>query len=625
MRKIVLIAFLISLIGSIGYAYALPVDSVKVVVIDEKDKPVSAAKISIEGSKFFLTNKSGLFKFRPAKELEMPIKVVLDKAGFVIDEYIFYEEDKEIEIRVKKNEYFLKELIIKLLNDSGSVMANHILEYAGEEYHTDKKGIARIPKKRFVPEDFMVDGYNLDKINFAEKEQTYVLTLMPEVVELPKPALTDNTKDTMSMESILALTQEQLDSMIFDQYKEEFEKISAEIVEERRRLVESNSKIRDEIDHITNKLRNEKNLTDEQRGELQKYVSKLERSLIENSLAYNKAEEKTMSFIERLKFIIMQKDSINYIAIRKLQAAERQRIQAEKKVKRTIIISSIIAVALLLLAVVFYSIARKMRRQKKQLELSNGELGDIKDTLSEKLIESDKQKAMIEEQNQQLDMFVYKASHDIKGPLKSLLGLSKLGLTSVKDENSLELFTHIHKSITKLDKLVSDLLFLSKAKKVEINNSKINVSGLVQEVVNSYKNIEGYGNVNIDIEIPETIDFTSDYNLFYSVVQNFVENAIKYADNSKGDKYLKISASSDDEKTEFRFEDNGMGIEPEHLPKIFDMFYKISENSAGSGLGLYIVKYNVERLGGIIKVESELNKGSVFVLEFKKTAELVLN
>ncbi len=623
MRKIVLIAFLISLIGNIGYA--LPVDSVKVVVIDEKDKPVSAAKVSIEGSRFFLTNKSGIFKFRPAKELEMPIKIVLDKSGFVIDEFIFYEEDKEIEIRVKKNEYFLKELIIKLLNDSGSVMVNQILEYAGEEYHTDKKGIARIPKKRFVPEDFLVDGYNLDKINFSEKEQIYVLTLVPEVVELPKPAVAENTKDTMTVEKILALTQEQLDSMIFDRYKEEFEKISAEIVEERKRLVESNSKIRDEIDHITNKLRNEKNLTDEQRQELQKYVGKLERSLIENSLAYNKAEEKTMSFIERLKFIIMQKDSINYIAIKKLQTAEKQRIQAEKKAKRTIVISSIIAVALLLLAVVFYSIARKMRRQKRQLEISNGELGQIKDTLSEKLVESDKQKAMIEEQNQQLDMFVYKASHDIKGPLKSLLGLSKLGLSSVKDENSLELFTHIHKSITKLDKLVSDLLFLSKAKKVEINNSKINVSGLVQEVVNSYKNIEGYGNVNIDIEIPETIDFTSDYNLFYSVVQNFVENAIKYADNNKGDKYLKISASSDDEKTEFRFEDNGMGIEPEHLSRIFDMFYKISENSAGSGLGLYIVKYNVERLGGIIKVESEPNKGSVFILEFKKTADLVLN
>ncbi|MCR6637889.1 MAG: HAMP domain-containing histidine kinase [Sporocytophaga sp.] len=78
-------------------------------------------------------------------------------------------------------------------------------------------------------------------------------------------------------------------------------------------------------------------------------------------------------------------------------------------------------------------------------------------------------------------------------------------------------------------------------------------------------------------------------------------------------------------KTEFRFADNGMGIEPEHLSKIFDMFYKISENSAGSGLGLYIVKYNVERLGGIIKVESEPNKGSVFILEFKKTADLVLN
>lgn len=623
MRKIVLIAFLISLIGNIGYA--LPVDSVKVVVIDDKDKPVSAAKVSIEGSRFFLTNKSGIFKFRPAKELEMPIKVVLDKSGFVIDEFIFYEEDKEIEIRVKKNEYFLKELIIKLLNDSGAVMVNQILVYAGEDYHTDKKGIARIPKKRFVPEDFFVEGYNLDKINFAEKEQTYVLTLVPEVVELPKPALAENNKDTMTMEKILTLSQEQLDSMIFDRYKEEFEKISAEIVEERKRLVESNSKIRDEIDHITNKLRNEKNLTDEQRVELQKYVGKLERSLIENSLAYNKAEEKTMSFIERLKFIIMQKDSINYIAIKKLQAAERQRIQAEKKAKRTIVISSIIAVALLLLAVVFYSIARKMRKQKRQLEISNDELSNMKDTLSEKLIESDKQKAMIEEQNQQLDMFVYKASHDIKGPLKSLLGLSKLGLTSVKDENSLELFTHIHKSITKLDKLVSDLLFLSKAKKVEINNSKINVAGLVQEVVNSYKNIEGYGNVNIDIEIPETIDFTSDYNLFYSVVQNFVENAIKYADNNKGDKYLKISASSDDEKTEFRFEDNGMGIEPEHLSKIFDMFYKISENSAGSGLGLYIVKYNVERLGGIIKVESEPNKGSVFILEFKKTADLVLN
>jgi signal transduction histidine kinase len=91
------------------------------------------------------------------------------------------------------------------------------------------------------------------------------------------------------------------------------------------------------------------------------------------------------------------------------------------------------------------------------------------------------------------------------------------------------------------------------------------------------------------------------------------------------DNYLKFTISTDTEKANLRIEDNGIGIEQELIPKMFDMFFRGTQLSEGSGMGLYIVKQTVEKMGGTIAVESESGKGTVFNLSLPNLIAVAYN
>jgi signal transduction histidine kinase len=104
------------------------------------------------------------------------------------------------------------------------------------------------------------------------------------------------------------------------------------------------------------------------------------------------------------------------------------------------------------------------------------------------------------------------------------------------------------------------------------------------------------------------------------VLNNLISNAIKYADLQKGDPYLEVIVKSNEQHAEIRVRDNGEGINSEAIPKIFDMFYRGSGNSSGSGLGLYIVKEAVQKIEGSITVKSEHGLGTEFVVDIPNLA-----
>ena len=102
--------------------------------------------------------------------------------------------------------------------------------------------------------------------------------------------------------------------------------------------------------------------------------------------------------------------------------------------------------------------------------------------------------------------------------------------------------------------------------------------------------------------------------MIYSIFQNLIENAFKYRDVNKGTQALFVRIEVDKQKSVIEFTDNGLGINKDLKDKIFDMFFRASELSGGTGLGLYLVKMAVEKIGGRIQVETELNKGSTFTI-----------
>lgn len=244
---------------------------------------------------------------------------------------------------------------------------------------------------------------------------------------------------------------------------------------------------------------------------------------------------------------------------------------------------------------------------------------ELKDTAN-KILEAKVQKRTkeLEERNNQLDVFVYKASHDIKGPLKSMIGLTMLALTEIEDTKSKEYFQYLYNTSIRLDNMVEDLLKMGMVKDLEIRPTNVKLNKIIHDIIGTLKHLQGFSKIKINIDITEDYLLYTDETLIYSVFQNIIENAIKYMDDSKAESFLNIKHSEENNILRFDFEDNGKGIPKEGLGRIFDMFYKVNNSSNGTGLGLYLTKISIEKLGGKIELFSEENKGTTFVIFLTK-------
>ena len=225
--------------------------------------------------------------------------------------------------------------------------------------------------------------------------------------------------------------------------------------------------------------------------------------------------------------------------------------------------------------------------------------------------------------NFELDSFVYRASHDLRAPLRSILGL----INVISIETNLDLkFNYvklIEKSVNKLDKFIADLTDFSRNSRLEIKAEPINFEHIIQEIVENLKYMEGAAETKITIVSNQSATLYSDNARLEIVLQNLVSNAIKYR-NPDNESRLEILLENDANQANITFSDNGKGIKEEYLGKIFDMFYRASEDSYGSGLGLYITKQVAEKLGGSIEVQSEFGVGTTFKLTITNFTERAL-
>lgn len=261
----------------------------------------------------------------------------------------------------------------------------------------------------------------------------------------------------------------------------------------------------------------------------------------------------------------------------------------------------ILLVTLLLILILFVLHRWRLERIKR------------KNKVLERIIEERTKELKVS--NEQLEAFVYKASHDIKGPLKSIIGLTALGKKEVDDPVAIEYFNHILKSTKKLDKLLMELLQLARVKRAVVKKEKVKFENLIQDAISHFKHFPDFDKIKIEVEVFQPKDFYSDRNLIYSIIQNLIENPIKYQDKRKEERFLKISVAVSEKAAYLIFEDNGMGIPEQYHEKVFDMFFKVNEGSNGTGLGLYLVRTTVEKLKGHISLISEEGQGTSFYVE----------
>lgn len=223
------------------------------------------------------------------------------------------------------------------------------------------------------------------------------------------------------------------------------------------------------------------------------------------------------------------------------------------------------------------------------------------------------------ERTREFDHFVYRSSHDIKGPLKSIIGLTSVGLKDVDDVVARKYFEHILKSSRRLDSAIDHLSKLMELRESEFKISKVDFQGIIKEVYSGFLQAPGQKRLNLKINYNSTIDFYSDEKLIYSIFYNLIENAIKFRDDKKKESYLEISIKVKKEFAYIVLKDNGLGIDRVSQEKVFDMFYKINPESPGPGLGLYMIKISIDRLSGTIRVNSKEGQGTTMKLALKNS------
>jgi PAS domain S-box-containing protein len=254
---------------------------------------------------------------------------------------------------------------------------------------------------------------------------------------------------------------------------------------------------------------------------------------------------------------------------------------------------------------------RAIKNGRGKIEYFEGTIEDI----SERKEAEDKLNSQFEQlqkTNYELDRFVYSVSHDLRAPLASILGLINVAEIESPSGPQLKYLAMIRSSVNKLDGFIKDILNYSRNARTDMRIEKINFSEMIGEIQNSLRQLTGAARLEVTLDIDDKDPYCSDRTRLEIIFNNILSNAIKYQDYSKEESRLLISVKTSPEDVVICCTDNGVGVREGHLDKIFNMFYRASDLSKGSGLGLYITKETVIKLGGWIKAESQLGLFTTF-------------
>jgi signal transduction histidine kinase len=223
----------------------------------------------------------------------------------------------------------------------------------------------------------------------------------------------------------------------------------------------------------------------------------------------------------------------------------------------------------------------------------------------------------LEKTNHELDKFAYSTSHDLRSPLSTILGLVGLMERESKEKSTLEYVNFIRVSVVRLDELLKNILGYSRNNRAMVEPKTVPVRETIDSCIEALRKMPAAESIDFRIDVDEQTPFISDAERLYSIVENLVSNSIKFNDVGKAERYVSIVTRTDKHFMTLQIEDNGIGIPDQYLSRVFEMFFRLPNRSAGSGIGLYIVKETVSKMEGTIKVQSKEGVGTTFTVTLK--------
>jgi PAS domain S-box-containing protein len=267
---------------------------------------------------------------------------------------------------------------------------------------------------------------------------------------------------------------------------------------------------------------------------------------------------------------------------------------------------------------------REMAERSRELQESNAQLREIQTQLGEaNALLADKAKQLeqlvenrtlkLRETIAELEAFSYSISHDMRSPLRAMQGYSEALLEDHRgslNEEAVHYLDRIHRGANRLDLLIRDVLAYSRVSRESVALSRIPLKPLILEIVQNYPNLHSS---HLHLTVADLPTVRGHESLLTQIISNLLGNAAKF---TRPDVFpsVQIYAEPQGEQVRLWFEDNGLGIAPQHHEQIFQIFGRVYPESSyqGTGIGLAIVRKAAQRMGGAAGVESKLGEGSRF-------------
>ncbi len=245
-------------------------------------------------------------------------------------------------------------------------------------------------------------------------------------------------------------------------------------------------------------------------------------------------------------------------------------------------------------------------------------LGVMHDVTERKLVEAEREKMIsnLVQHTKNLEQFTAIISHNLRSPVAHILGLSNVMKNKLSEQERTQTQEYLFSAAAQLDIMLKDLNVILQAK-AEINEYKetVHFNELVETIKSSIQTVMENKDVRIATDFSQQDGIFAIRSYLYSIFYNLISNSIKYQQRGIPPN-ITIRSESDDSNVRIYFADNGIGIDlSKHASQVFGLYKRFHDHTEGKGLGLFMVKTQVETLGGTIRIASELNVGTEFIIE----------
>lgn len=627
--------------------------SIQAKTFDQQLAPYRNIEVSINGKEFIAMGTRGV-AFIEMSEAELPVKMIKVKNEQL--EAASWNYSKGIlEIIIRTKSYQVTSVTVR--DENKNALPNLKITFTGRKITSavsDKTGRIELPlaldEKLLSANQFAADGYISANLLLSSAENTLMVRRVgarqnSADADNKKPEERDFFQDfnLSNLDSIQSLTvfyavfknydrrklseeeQKKVDAKFSELMKQLEESASEPVVtsnsfigkitdstfvaqdiknlvgqvqEERQGLTDNRIQFDQKIELINEKLsKGLVNLDGRARQELLSDLALLEKLLIENESQFYKNQNDYRSLINAVKEKFFDLEQLE----EKLNESEQQRLEEQRLFRqRLIAITSLVLVFGLLIVLLIY-FSRSLRKEKRKLEAANSEIKRINENLERLVL---KRTHLLATANKELDTFLYRASHDLRTPIRSIMGLCNIANMLVQGEAK-EFIKRIGDSIAGMDKLLKKLSIVSEINQPS-NFSSISLVQVIDTIQHSFKKEIQESKVEFTVTCSADQQINSYPNLIETILLYSIENAIYYS-SRKGNQMPEVSVLVNTSKdiTVISIHDNGPGIDDTIRGHVFDMFFRGSELSKGHGLGLYIVRKAVLALRGTIEVESE--------------------